>query len=599
MGVPNHNLEGLERRRLELEGNVRKLQESLYHWRTWEAEYDGLKDEISELNADATIDDFLRIGRDFGGTLVTEDEVKVLLGGNKGVTRSREQVVDMISKRIDYVKQNVATMEKRLQTAENLLGEFDILDQLPAENGREYPMTDIMEELDEEGNVVSSSVNTPGDHAPELLDVLKKAGVKDIPNLPRKESKATEPQVTEVKDEEDDLQTEEKFGHVDSQQGSLKPAHLAAGGVSRDGQAGSPTPFSAEGTSRIYEEQPVTEVDESPSDAKLRREMLEYGLNEVGAVVAELELDDNASDVSFDDGSGSYDYDSEEEEEEEDEYGRSTRRVLDEEYHQQMRELEAKLNARGMYNMGKDAAALPDDIRQDLEQRSEVSDKLDSEKKQKKKVAFAEDIDIAPAPKQPPPEKKTTPRQPDISPISDSIVERAEPTQKGPTMTDPPKKTSRFKSARHAPNKNSADDAPIPPSNVVAHTPEVRPTRQSNTANPSSLPLFPAKPSEPKQFSQPISDVIESPSAPRPPEDKVLADKLVERENKAPAAPPEPDELDDKLHRKEIATEFYQMRNRMIQRNGGFVNDDEQETVRIESEERPRRISKFRAARMG
>src|SRR5690606_23691527 len=34
---------------------------------------------------------------------------------------------------------------------------------------------------------------------------------------------------------------------------------------------------------------PVTDVDEPPEDAKLRREMLAYGLNEVGAVVAELE----------------------------------------------------------------------------------------------------------------------------------------------------------------------------------------------------------------------------------------------------------------------------------------------------------------------
>lgn len=598
MGVPNGDLEGLERRRLELEGNVRKLQESLYHWRTWEAEYDGLKDEISELNADATIDDFLRIGRDFGGTLVTEDEVKVLLGGNNGVTRSRKQVVDMIARRIDYVKQNAATMEKRLQTAENLLGELDLLEQVPTDNGREFPMTEIMEELDEEGNVVSSSVNTPGDHATELLDILKKAGVKDIPDLPKEEAKTTEPQITEVKDEEDDLQTEEKLEHVDSQQDSRKPTPVTAGGISRDGQTGGPTPTSVAKPSGIYEEQPVTEVDESPSDAELRRELLEYGLNEVGAVVAELELDDDASDVSFDDGSGSYEYDSEEDEEE-DEYGRSTRRVLDEDYHQQMRELEAKLNARGMYNVGKDAAVLPDNVRQDLEQRSEMSDKLDSEKKQKKKVAFAEDIDIAPAPKQPPPEEKAAPRQPDISPMSDSIVERAEPTQKEPTTTDPPKKASRFKSARHTSNKNTADDAPIPPSNTIAHPPEVRSTRQPNTPSPSSLPLFPAKPSEPKPFSQPISDTTESPSAPRPPEDRILADKLVERENKAPAEAPEPDELDEKLHRKEIATEFYQMRNRMIQRNGGFVNNDEQETIPIEPEEPPKRVSKFKAARMG
>lgn len=96
MGVPGSNLQDLERQRLELEGNILKLQESLYHWRTWEAEYDGLKDEISELDDDATMDDFLRIGREFGGSLVTEDEVKVILGERQGVTRTKQQVIDLV-----------------------------------------------------------------------------------------------------------------------------------------------------------------------------------------------------------------------------------------------------------------------------------------------------------------------------------------------------------------------------------------------------------------------------------------------------------------------------------------------------------------------
>ncbi|KAK5697657.1 hypothetical protein LTS12_028535, partial [Elasticomyces elasticus] len=76
MGVPDSHFEELESQRRELEDNILKLQESLYHWRTWEAEYDGLKDEINGLDDDATTDEFLRIGRDFGGDLVNEEEVK-------------------------------------------------------------------------------------------------------------------------------------------------------------------------------------------------------------------------------------------------------------------------------------------------------------------------------------------------------------------------------------------------------------------------------------------------------------------------------------------------------------------------------------------
>ena len=61
--------------------------------------------------------------------------------------------------------------------------------------------------------------------------------------------------------------------------------------------------------------------------------------------------------------------------------------------------------------------------------------------------------------------------------------------------------------------------------------------------------------------------------------------------------PPEPDEIDEQIHRKEIASEFYRIRNRMIQQNGGFVGE-EPETVPIETEDPPKRVSRFRAARM-
>lgn len=36
----------LERRRLQLEENVAKLRVLMQHWQTWEAEYEGLKEEI-------------------------------------------------------------------------------------------------------------------------------------------------------------------------------------------------------------------------------------------------------------------------------------------------------------------------------------------------------------------------------------------------------------------------------------------------------------------------------------------------------------------------------------------------------------------------
>ena len=40
----------LERHRLQLEENVFKLRKSLQHWQTWEADYEGMKEEIGSLD---------------------------------------------------------------------------------------------------------------------------------------------------------------------------------------------------------------------------------------------------------------------------------------------------------------------------------------------------------------------------------------------------------------------------------------------------------------------------------------------------------------------------------------------------------------------
>ncbi|GAB1204320.1 hypothetical protein APSETT445_002972 [Aspergillus pseudonomiae] len=570
----------LERQRLELEGNILKLQESLYHWRTWEAEYDALKDEISELDDDATMDDFLRIGRDFGGSLVTEDEVKVILGEKQGVARTKQQVIDLVSRRVDYVKQNVTTMEKRLRSVENQLHAFDSAEQLPTEPTSDFPMTEIVEELDEDGNVISSSTATPGDQAPELLELLKKAGVNDVPDAPNANAQPG------YKAKDGSSSADKEHGDI-SEKPSLRETNGSSVAYSEE------KPAASDLATEKQEELPVTDIDESPEDAKLRREMLQYQLNEVGAVVAELELDEDASDISIDDDYDAFAYD--DEDEEEDEYGRSTRTVLSEDYHQQMRELEAKLNARGMWNMGKDTGSLPVEVQKELEQPSmvriekstETVNEPAPEKKPKKKVAFADDLDIAPAPKPPIVEKKAVaPRQSDVPVLSDAVVERTQSTVKDPITNDVPKKTSRFKSAR----STTGSENSIRPT-------EARSSLRKPITSPSpTLPLFPAKPSEPKPFSQPISDITE---APRGPEGKILADTLVEHEvSQGAAMPPELDEIDEQIHRKEIASEFYRIRNRMIQQNGGFVGGEEPETVPIETEDPPKRVSRFRAARM-
>ncbi|KAJ5757989.1 uncharacterized protein N7511_006683 [Penicillium nucicola] len=597
MGVPNHSLDALEEQRLALENNILQLQKSLYHWRTWEAEYDGLREEIGNLDDEASTDDFLNVALEFGGTLVDEKEMQAILG-SQGVMRSRGQVIDLLGRRIDYVKQNVATMEKRLRKAEDELFALDAKDQ-PVQEGAEFPMQEIMEELDEDGNVVSSSINTPGNQASELLDVLKKAGVQDIPDAEESKIAVTPAEAT----------TEETVG---------EPSSTTATGQTNGSSSGQTVPLPSNDISREdldlkrpvsvvtpedRQQPPVTDVDETAEDARLRREMLQYGIDEVGAIVAELEMDESGSEVSFDE---DYDYDYDEEINE-DEYGRS-HTALPNDYHLQMRELEAKLNARGLMNMGKDTQTFPEEVQQEIENPTVVDTEGDStskEKKPKKRVAFADELDISPAPEPHVTAEKISAPQDEPKVLADSIVERTSRSQEPPRPTPSgPKKTSRFKSARDAaPGTPSSDSVTLGatianPSEVT----EARIRKQANTA-PSTAPptLFPATPKEPKPFSAPITDITENehkPYTPKPPQDRTLAEKVFERQTTPGAAKaPELDHYDEELHQKQIASEFFHMQNRMSGK-GNSQSEEGQVILPPDSEEPIKRVSKFKASRM-
>jgi unconventional prefoldin RPB5 interactor 1 len=592
MGVPNHNLDALEEQRLALEENILQLEKSLYHWRTWEAEYDGVREEISNLEDDASTNDFLAVALEFGGTLVDEKEMHAILGA-QGVVRSRGQVVDLLGRRIDYVKQNVATIEKRLRKAEDERDALDLNDLPPVQSSTEFPMQEIMEELDEEGNVISSTINTPGNQATELLDVLKKAGVKDLEN--EEPEKTAAPAEAIVEDDSGKPESSKASEQQDCSSSRQKGSPLS-NVVSAD-EIDLTQPQSVV-TDEDRKQPPVTDVDESLEEAKLRREMLEYGINEVGAIVAELEMDESGSEISFDE---EYDYD--DDYEEEDEWGRS-RPNLTADYHKEMIELEAKLNARGLMNMGKDIDTFPEEVQQEIKNPAEVSTEASTkENKPKKRVAFADDLDIAPAPTPTPSAatEKVAPPQDEPAVLADAIVERTsrfQAPEPSTTTSDVPKKASRFKSARSAaPGTGEAVTAGATTANPSQVT-ESRIRKQAN-ATPSAAPpaLFPATPKEPKPFSAPISDVVEKPSAPQPPQDRTLAENVFERQVKTGAAKaPELDNYDEEFHQKQIASEFFNMQKRM---NGSKNQEEQQIFPPDDPENPPKRMSKFKASRLG
>lgn len=613
--VDSGDLDALEQRQLDLENNVVELQNSLYHWRTWEAEYVDFRDKVSEMNEDATLEQFLAAGNAFGGSLVDVDEVHNIIVSHDA--RTRAQVVDALARRIDYAKQNVATIDKRLRAAvrellahvnDNNMFPLDVSDQQDPDSGTaSFPVMEIMEELDEEDNVVSSSVNAPGDQASQLLEALKKAGVEDIPEDVTTKEVSTEATATTAKPKDNKAPTEGRTKK--SEAGNDQPPKPAQSDelvtheeIERD-LAQPISLVTPEDRNQGY----VTEVDESLEDAKLRSEILQYGIEEVGAIVAELEMDEEGSEVSIDEDDYSTTEEiSEDEDEDEDEFGRS-HTFLSEDYHQQMQQLEAKLNARSMLNVGKDADAFPEDVRQEIEQSSiptETQPKADvkdspKDEKPKKRVAFADELDIAPATKPdilPTTEKRTLPPQSEVPVLSDSVVERTDRTQET-RQTSGPKKVSRFKSARSTtstdePVHQSSSENNPNPSNLAPSQPM---RKQTNTI-PSRTPpeLFPAKPQDPKPFSTPITE-SPKPSVPRPPKGKTLADYLVEREVDSNVSAPEPDELDEEAHRRQIATEFFMAENRRRLQEEGITA--EQEIVPLDTDDQPR-ISKFMAARM-
>ncbi|KAF3037126.1 hypothetical protein E8E12_007747 [Didymella heteroderae] len=571
-------LESIERRRAQLQESVEKLQQALHHWTTWEAEYSLFKEEI-ESASDPSPSHMRKIAHDLDAscTLLNEKEVADLLGSD----RDANQVVDRVQRRIDYVQQNSAAVEKQLDAAEKQLAGVDILLDPGVDNEEGLPMMDIEEELDEEGNAISSSVNQTGKGAAEVVEALRKAGlqkadlekmmqgagqrqataddmkasepaaapavsapaVAEAPSAPSEAPPTTSsrPEVAEG------TRKSVSFASEANVEPSKARAALEKDGYNEDLEALNFT----RGTKVIELDQddnlvasyPIIPQGESPEDAELRRQMLQYGLSEVGQVVAELDLDHPTAEYSdFDD-----DYDDEDEDEDEDEaedeYGRSTVPGVTDDYRQQMLELERKLNARMLENIGPQA-----DDDQTVEQAESVrllkiqkDDKFDetigaakpkpSSQPGRKGVRFANDLDISEAP-QPvrAPEPMPSSSKPAAT-MSDTIVERPAQSSQTPTPPAPskPGKVSRFKSAR-------SHEPPAPLPNPQVFTPQPTPTG---------------------------------------PAGRTLATTIVERAPGAETEVSAPDEFDPAVLNREIAAEYHKARNKFIQQQGGFQPTEE------------------------
>jgi len=592
-------LEEIERRRVQLQQNVDQLRKALSHWTTWEAEYEALKEEI-EAADNASPSQIREIAQGLELTLLNEKEVEELISKNSPSERTANQVVDMISRRIDYVRTSSASIEKNLDVAEKKLAGVDVLLEPGMDNEDGEPMMDIEEELDEEGNEVSSSINQTGKAAAELVEVLRKAGIQKAELEKNNATQSQGGSLEKVSAPATDAETAKgpaltssssKFTPTESDDPVPEPNPPKKTVSFAENVEVEPSQTSEEeklatllfpkGARAVelkgYEwttpSSSIIPDDESPEDAELRRQMLQYGLSEVGQVVAELNLDQPTAEYSDDDTDDDYgEYDTEDEEDE-DEYGRSTRPVITEEYRKQMMELEKKLNARMMENVGpqSDKPALEEhigDIRtMVVKEDDEFDGSLDTSKSEaptpesnhspkKRGIRFAEDLDVSEAPKQvqEPPKAILPPAKPAPT-MSDIVVERAPPGVSAPIEPPKPGKVSRFKSAW-------AGVGPPPP-------------------------MLPTPP------------MPEAPPVPSGPRGKTLADNVTEHAP-LPSEPQAPDEFDPILVSREIQAHYNKARNRFIQQQGGFkaTEEDEESVIVEERDGKTKKVSRFMAARL-
>lgn len=348
-----------------------------------------------------------------------------------------------------------------------------------------------------------------------------------------------------------------------------------------------------EGASSEKALSPVVPTGDSPEDALLRHQMLKYNMEDVGAVVAEIDLEDEADwsdegDEDYDEVIG--DEDDEEGNDDEDEFGRTKRRVIDDRYRMGMLELERKLSQKTMQSSERDSG--------DFNKRKIVNE-----------VVY--DGEHA--------------NRPDPSLIDQSLFNIESETQDSPSfdasqslragqpqpqrvetftkqLSDSPqstKKVSRFKASRKA---VSAEDK------ITPFTPPTSALKALVASNIVERPVL--KPSPRLVVTQPntsvVSSIVEKPPLPISPAGATITESNPytpsTREKKSSAIAVEPDGLDPSLLQQQVATEYHRMRNRMIQRQGGFLASAEEESsggvVRLDEEGGEKKVSRFKAARL-
>ncbi|KAK4659547.1 hypothetical protein QC762_111240 [Podospora pseudocomata] len=506
---PKDHLTTLSTHITTLTQKVTQLRASLSHWQQWYLEYSSLKEEISLLpsTTPTPVESLRRIRRDFSGKVLTQKEINEIMG--KTDFREVEQMLSLLTHRIDYVEGNINTVGKMLEQEENRLAAAEVVasPDVPRDEESGLPIMDIVEGVEEgkekkeqeEKKATPKAVERKGE---------PKGGVADGESMVAKKT------VTFAEGTKPGHAEREKLEKTFAQQ---QLEHVIK--IAQESQA-------------MDMSKAVVPEDEPEEDAKLRREMLEYSMSEIGPVVAELTLEEGEFSDDED-----WDMDDEEEDDDEDDLGRSKHSVLSSDYIQRMQELEKKLGVKSAFSAPvQQERTVPDEgmgrisvVKESAPKAATKTPKEKAKAPKEKSVSFATELDIAPTTTTTRPDASAAPK---INPVVDIVEKVTDLTMQDDEPEEPPKRVSRFKKERAT--------GGLPP-------------------GPHQLPAT---------F---IHKAAAPPPEPTPPEDTTIAPTVVERPTPATAA--EPDDMDEAMLYQAAAVEYNRMRNQLIQKQGGFIED--------------------------
>ncbi|KAL8963922.1 MAG: hypothetical protein Q9183_004844 [Haloplaca sp. 2 TL-2023] len=684
----------LEPQHQRLQANVEKLKESINYWQTWEADYEGLKEELQKLSEDVSASTLRKTSEGCTGELLNQKEVNLLLSHDKSGPRTSQQVIGLLSRRIDYVQSNVTTLQNSLQVAEDKFAASEALDPTQHSNEDGSPFMEIQEQLDEAGNVISSTLTPASEAAPRVVEALRKAGINgiptpasgrqhhltsgadsssteiakeasldqprmehldhDIPRSPRdslaspstsesdgkgdggkgvrrrksvtfadgtkqappiehrpaRDVQAVKARNTarrikaEVRGSIDALKKLHHAGYIDEQTFDrfrteyIERLHPVDSSNSKRTTTKRQAPTSKQQTPTVQNPgkgsfKPTIPNSEPAEDVKLRQEMIKYNMDEVGAVVAEMNLDDDESDqssagesteVSAGESTEESEYRNSSDDDE-DQWGMSRKRAIGEDYVKEMQALERKMNSGSVQNVGPHAsvqhllqAEKELEVGQDgnpVRARAEPA----SVQPGKKAVRFAESLDIQEHPPSPIGGAQHQPTKARSSmPVSATVTERKTSATNADSIAAPipapRRKVSQFKSSKLAAAADNTPHLTFKESNGG----QVKTASLSALTPPARPKMNPTGP-----LGRTHASVIE-----RPYVEQVKKDSV-----------PAPDGFDESLLQQELKVDYHRSRNRMIQKQGGFLGPEEKENEEGPlTDENGKKISKFKAARL-